>query len=163
MQALPFPAESKPEAKRACLFILVCAILLAALSSCGASVVTEPFLNALALVESGGRDTATGDGGRARGPFQIWRGTWNDVNKTQGWRVPYETGATNRTQARLYARAHLLRLERQLAATLPIAPTVEQLYAAWNLGFSGFQRRGFDLSRCPQITRRAASKLNQNL
>jgi hypothetical protein len=39
----------------------------------------EDFLGALGRVESGGRDSAVGDGGRALGRYQIWRVYWQDA------------------------------------------------------------------------------------
>jgi hypothetical protein len=124
-----------------------------------ASIITEKFLDALALVESSGNAAAVGDGGRARGPFQLWRGAWQDADRNLKLNKSYELYATDPAVSRLYARAFLTQLEARLAAVLCRPPTTEQLYAAWNLGLTGFERRGFLLSRCPQTTQRAAKKL----
>ena len=37
------------------------------------------FLSALRIVESGGDDNAVGDGGKAIGPYQIWKIYWKDA------------------------------------------------------------------------------------
>ena len=37
------------------------------------------FLSALRAVESGGNDDAVGDGGKAIGPYQIWKIYWKDA------------------------------------------------------------------------------------
>ena len=47
---------------------------------------------AIRRVESGGCDTAVGDGGRSRGPYQIGRAYWTD----SGERTPYECGVWSR-------------------------------------------------------------------
>lgn len=39
----------------------------------------RPILNAIATVESNGRDDAVGDGGKALGRFQLWRVYWADA------------------------------------------------------------------------------------
>jgi hypothetical protein len=123
------------------------------------SLITEQFLDALALVESSGNAAAVGDGGRARGPFQFWREAWQDADRKLKLNKSFELYATDPAVSRLYARAHLATLETRLAAVLRCPPSAEQLYAAWNLGLTGFERRGFLLSRCPQTTQRAAAKL----
>ena len=150
---------SVKEFRKPLIFIIVAFALLAALSSCGASVVTEQFLDSLALVESGDKAAVLGDGGKARGSFQIWRGAWADVNRTYGWTTDYESGSTNRAVARRYARAYCKMLETQMTAAGLRLPTVEHIYACYNLGFNGFARRGFQLSRCPMVTRRAAKRI----
>jgi hypothetical protein len=127
------------------------------------SLITEKFLDALALVESSGNAAAIGDGGRARGPFQFWREAWQDADRKLKLNKSYELYATDPAVSRLYARAHLTTLETRLAAALCYPPTTEQLYAAWNLGLTGFERRGFLLSRCPLTTQRAAAKLKSQL
>lgn len=139
------------------------ALLVLIARSCNGSIVTEHFLDALERVESHGRATALGDRGRARGPFQFQAAAWADVNtwKTSSGHPPvsYLRGSTNRAAARCYARTYLKHLESRLAAMRRVHPTTEQLFAAWNLGFEGFRRRGFLLSRCPAVTRRSARQL----
>ena len=39
----------------------------------------RPWLDAIAQVESGGRDDAVGDAGKAIGRYQIWRVYWQDA------------------------------------------------------------------------------------
>ena len=39
----------------------------------------RPFLNALAVVESNGKDDAIGDGGKALGRYQVWQVYWSDA------------------------------------------------------------------------------------
>ena len=39
----------------------------------------RPLLDALAVVESNGKDDAVGDGGKALGRYQVWRVYWADA------------------------------------------------------------------------------------
>lgn len=126
------------------------------------SVVTSQFLDAMEQVESGRDAGAVGDNGRARGSFQFWASAWEQVNtlrNNQGLaRMNYYL-CTNRAIARSFAVTYLRWLESSLAATLRRSPTCHELYAAWNLGPSGFRARGFSLARCPRRTRSAAQRV----
>ena len=137
--------------------------LLPALSS-GRTLITESFLDRLEQIESRGNCNAVGDHGRARGSFQLWEAVWRDANRAitsrGGMPVPFES-ATDRAASRLIARVYLQSLESRLAASLRTQPTPQQLLSAWNLGFRGFQRRGFSISRCPAITQRMAAEIRK--
>ena len=125
-----------------------------------AQPVSVRFLDALERIESGGNTHAIGDGGRARGAYQFWAAAWDDVSAHRIARgqsvVHYVFGSTNRAVARSYAASYLGKLHQTLTTALRREPTPAELYAAWNLGPSGFKRRGFSLSRCPATTQRAA-------
>ncbi len=118
-------------------------------------------LAALAFVESSGKHAAVGDGGKARGAYQFHKGTWDEVSKrrakaglpTWDWQQ-----ATNAAAADDYATYALNDIRLALSKSLkrPVTPT--DVYAVWNLGFRGYQRRGYDITQCPAITRRAAKK-----
>lgn len=126
------------------------------------SLVTKEFLDAMEQVESGRDAGAVGDNGRARGSFQFWAVAWSQVNtlrKQQGLESLNYYLSTNRTIARSFAVTYLRWLETSLAATLRRSPTIHELYAAWNLGPSGFRARGFSLARCPRRTRSAAQRV----
>lgn len=127
------------------------------------SVVTAEFLDAMEQVESGMDARAVGDQGRSRGSFQFHAAGWRMVNN---WRaralkpeVPFSTGAHCRSTARQFAAEYLRWLESHLAAALRRSPSRLELYAAWNLGPTGFRARGFLLGRCPAGTRDAAGRV----
>lgn len=137
-------------------------IILTAVAARG-SVVTSEFLDAMEQVESGMDAHAVGDQGRSRGSFQFHAAGWQMVNK---WRaralkpeVPYSVGAHCRITARHFAFEYLRWLESNLAVALRRSPSRPELYAAWNLGPTGFRARGFLLRRCPAGTRDAAERL----
>lgn len=119
--------------------------------------VSEQTLDAFGHLESRNNPAAVGDGTRARGEFQFWRATWNDCSRVRAARGlptwPYQY-AHHPAVARAYARSWLEHLEARLTRALGRKPGVGELYAAHNLGFSGFASRGFRLSNCPEVTRR---------
>ena len=124
------------------------------------------FLDALEHVESGMDARATGDRGKARGSFQFWAVAWSDVSRvrqSRGQSVAHYWCATNRAVARSYASTYLGMLQSYLTTALKRQPTHSELYACWNLGPSGFRRRGFSLKRCPATTQRAAARLTSML
>ena len=148
--------------------LLICWTALSPLTSNAApskKLVSDKFLHAVMLVESNGR-AITGDNGNARGHFQFWRRTWDHVTSirrkanlpTYGY-----SAANNLLQSQAYARTYFEWLEKGLKRNGCTHPTHADLYAAFNLGLAGYKKRGFDLSRCPTVTRRAVVKLKKNL
>ena len=139
--------------------------LLALLISAGSAIaaVPERWIDLVGKVESSNNPDAVGDWGRARGEMQFWRSTWDDCTrqrKARGlptWGFSY---AHDRAVARLYARSWLDYIEERLARAMGRKPSLGEIYAAYNLGVSGFARRGYRLSECPASTRRNASWLN---
>ena len=115
------------------------------------------------LVESGGRNV-TGDNGRALGYYQFWATAWRHASNLRREAnlpvLPYRTGAADLLASKAHAQILLQWHERQLRRNGCKHPTPGQLYASWNLGHAGFKRRGYNLARCPAVTRRAVIKLN---
>ena len=147
--------------------LLLCwTLLLQATSSAAEDLASNKFLNAVMLVESGGRNV-TGDNGKARGPFQFWAATWSHVTSLRRQaNLPvysYTEGASNTLLARRYAQTYFRWIEKNLRRQGCKHPTHADLYAAYNLGLTGYRRRGFDLNRCPAITRRAVAKIQAHL
>jgi hypothetical protein len=125
--------------------LLILATLLCA--TCGQSA-SERMIIALAIVESGNNPAAIGDQGKATGAWQMWESARIDAKR-------YRPSA--KTDIEL-AGAYLDLLESRLITTLKRPPSLQELYAAYNLGFTGFRRRGFNLDKCPALTQRAAAK-----
>jgi hypothetical protein len=115
-----------------------------------ASAVTDRFLDALASVESGGKPDAIGDGGWARGPFQLWRGAWQDADRRLKLNKSYQLGCFSSLRPRLLLYAGATASRETPSATLRRA----NLRCLQSRSFGGFS-----LSNCPAITRRAATKL----
>lgn len=140
----------------------VLVMVLAAVAARG-SVITTEFLDAMEQIESGMDARAVGDQGRSRGSFQFHAAGWQMVNN---WRaralkpaVAYSVGAHCRITARQFAFEYLRWLESHIAAALRRSPSRPELYAAWNLGPTGFRARGFLLGKCPARVRDAGARL----
>ena len=69
---------------------------------------------------------------------------------------PWKTGAHDPSIAASYAKDLLAILNRRLSRELGRPPTVKELYAAYNLGLTGFEARKFRLENCPEVTRSGA-------
>ena len=86
------------------------------------------LITALITVESGGRDNAIGDGGRALGPLQIHQGVVLDVNRITGAKYRHQD-MTNRAKARAVCQKYLEHYGK--------GDTTEQLARRWNGGPQG--------------------------
>lgn len=130
------------------------------------SLITDRFLDALEVVESGRNPSAVGDHGSSVGSFQFTAAAWEQVNTLRRARGLATYPTINRVHhavARLYAREYCAWLESYLARHLRRPPTLGELYAAYNCGPSRFKRLGFSLQRTPATTRRAVEKLKNEL
>ena len=125
------------------------------------------LIHAVAMVESNNNHRAVGDQGKANGAFQMWKPAWQDCSKwlkRNGFKTTtYEKGVNDPTISHQYCKIYLSILNSQLRRSIGREPSAAELYAAFNLGFTGFKRRGFDISKTPSITQRAAVKLNRFL
>ena len=122
------------------------------------------LVNAVGQVESGMVHRAIGDGGASRGAWQITRAAWQDVSrlrKLSGESIwpSWKRGAHREGVARDYASSFLALLNSHLSSKLGRPPTVQELYAAYNLGLDGFRRRSYLLERCPEMTQNGAIKV----
>jgi hypothetical protein len=122
-------------------------------------------VDAIRMVESGGRNVS-GDGGRAVGEWQLHAGACEDAGKREAASGKRQAGSGKLwseqdrwvpERAREIATAYVTLLSGELAKRLRRAPTTAEIYAAYNLGLRGFERRGFALRRCPKITRERAA------
>lgn len=127
--------------------------------------VTPGQVEAVISVESSGNPKAIGRLGE-RGLCQFFPAAWAD---TTLWRARhglptygYGTWALDEGVGREYATSWLTMLEDRLKTALGRKPTIGELYAAHQLGFAGFRSKGFDLRRCPRITRVVAARLERD-
>ena len=91
------------------------------------------LLSAMLAVESGGDDSARGDGGRARGALQIHRGVVEDVNRIAGTHYRH-TDAHDRDTAMLMATVYLTHY-------CGTNSTPETIARTWNGGPEGPRKR----------------------
>lgn len=129
------------------------------------------FLDALALVESGNRNHASGDHGRSIGAYQFTRPAWEQASRLRADALGALVGTNFHVYAWRYARdPFIARLHadyywRWIAGGLSVAlkrePTPGEIYAGYNLGPSGFWRYHNKLKFCPATTRLAALKIER--
>ena len=143
------------------LFLVLALVATTCLAAASASPGDARWLNALALVESSNDSSAIGDGGRARGVFQFHRAAWEVARRRNPAVVEYHAGSMSPAAARLAAVTYLGWLRERFVAHGISAPTAGQLYAAYNCGFAGFARRGFDVRRTPATTQRACARMEK--
>ena len=141
------------------LFLTLTAGLLAS------EAVPEPVVQAVEQVESSGRGALTpdGDGGKAVGPLQWHAVAWKDcsaIRRKAGLEVWPYSDARNPAKARDYARTWLTVLKVRLAAQIGRQPFPGEIWLAWNLGWSGFSRYGFQWAEVPSAKFDKARQVN---
>jgi hypothetical protein len=127
--------------------------------------VPEAFLQAVEQVESSGRGALTpdGDGGLARGPLQWHSVAWKDcsaIRRKAGLVVYPYADARNPARARDYARTWLTALKIRLAEQIGRQPFPGEIWLAWNLGWTGFRRYGFQWADVPAAKFEKARQVN---
>ena len=127
--------------------------------------VPEAFLQAVEQVESSGRGALTpdGDGGLARGPLQWHSVAWKDcsaIRRKAGLAVYPYADARNPARARDYARTWLTALKIRLAEQIGRQPFPGEIWLAWNLGWTGFRRYGFQWAEVPAAKFEKARQVN---
>jgi hypothetical protein len=140
-------------------------VLLLIVGASTLNAVTPGQVEAVISVESSGNPKAIGRLGE-RGLCQFFPAAWAD---TTLWRARhglptygYYSWALDEGVGREYATSWLTMLEERLTARLGRKPTIGELYAAHQLGFSGFASKGFDLRRCPKLTRIVVARLERD-
>jgi len=141
---------------------LVLALTAALLTS---EAVSDPIVQAVEQVESSGRGAATprGDGGKAIGPLQWHSVAWRDcsaVRRKAGLPVYPYSDAANPARAREYARTWLTVLKVRLAGVIGRQPFPGEIWLAWNLGWTGFRRYGFQWAEVPAAKFEKARQVN---
>lgn len=140
----------------------VLALTAAALAS---QAVPEALVDAVEAVESSGRGakTPTGDSGKAIGPFQFHRESWEDcsaIRKKAGLRVWPYASAADPVRSREYARTWLTVLRIRLAKDIGRTPFPGEIWLAYNLGYDGFKEYRFQWGLVPLRRFEKARKVN---
>jgi hypothetical protein len=135
------------------------------LASASLHAITPGQIEAVIFVESSGNPNAIGRLGE-RGLLQFFPAAWADTTIYRASKgLPtygYSTWATDEGVGREYATSWLTFLEDRLTTALGRKPTIGEVYAAHQLGFAGFRSKGFDLRRCPAITRIVVARINRD-
>lgn len=98
------------------------------------SLVTEDFLDRVAIIESGYNHLAVGDNGAARGAYQLHEAAWTDAmgELKQDW--PWRQDAFHADRSRQACRAYFKIIERRMIKD-GYVPTKQRLYMCYNLGY----------------------------
>jgi len=143
--------------------ILLLTFLLAI--SAKASIVTDEFVTNVGIIESNLNYNAVGDKGFAKGAWQMWRISWNEISrirKTRGdMAYDYDLYATDPTVSRVYATEYLKWCESQFARKSGRQPSFQEIYFVFNAGIGRVAKLNFDLNNAPTVTKRACAKLNK--
>jgi hypothetical protein len=123
------------------------------------SVISEKFLDSVAMIESNFNPNAVGDKGKALGAYQLHQEAWIDACKwmefndkgtfadNYSWLVgnitdQWKTRAKDPVISRIVAKAYFLLLYYRFQKR-GIKPTDIQLYMAYNMGFGGAAQKDF--------------------
>lgn len=98
----------------------------------------RPFLDALATVESNGKDDAVGDGGKALGRYQVWQVYWSDAIEHCPEIGGRYKDVTNKVYAERIVVAYLMRYAPKAVA----AADYETLARIHNGGPKGHKAKG---------------------
>lgn len=127
------------------------ALIIAAMSA-GFNLQTEAKLRAISAIETGDKDNVVGSRGELS-RYQIMPSVWKKhfAKKKCELHIPAE--------AKRCAYVHVLYLEYKFQeAHAGREPSAAQLYCMWNIGLSGFRRRGWLTSNCPSVVRERAER-----
>jgi len=127
--------------------------------------IPEAVVQAVEQVESSGRGSKTpnGDGGKAIGCLQWHSAAWSDCSAVRlkaGLAVYPYSDAKAPIRAREYARTWLTVLKVRLSTQLGRQPFPGEVWLAWNLGWSGFKRYGFQWADVPPAKFAKARQVN---
>jgi len=127
--------------------------------------VPDPVLQAVEQVESSGRGAKTpdGDGGLAIGCLQWHSVAWADcsaLRRKAGLAVYPYASARNPAKAREYARTWLTSLKVRLTQRIGRQPFPGEIWLAWNMGWSGFEKYGFSWAHVPRAKFDKARQVN---
>lgn len=124
---------------------------------------SEAMLDALAWTESRNNPAAIGDGGDARGAYQLHRGAFLDAQEAAGgvW-GPWEVSAHDPKVSRAAARAYCGIIEARLRRA-GLTPTPTRVWLAWSMGYFAARSIDFDPRKAPLSKRRGLVRLLNRL
>ena len=115
------------------------------------------FINAVRVLESGGQPNphrTVGDRGESNGAYQIKAGAWADCNrwlrsgKHKTW--SYRDGVNDPAISHGYCRLYLsLKANQLIDAEIGRDITYLDVYCAYNMGFAGYRKIGFNIDKHP--------------
>ena len=119
----------------------------------------KSLLDKIAFIESSGRASAIGDGGKARGAHQMHLAAVLDCG---GSRADW-LALTNRATSDKFAGAYLEQIKTKLAKAGISQASPAQIYFCYREGFYTAKKAGFDVSKSGRTTKSAVKKFNSDL
>ena len=148
--------------------VMLCGMALATAATASANnwKPDDKLMKAISFVESTGGLHLVGDAGASLGEFQMSHAAWEDVN---AWRkerrlktYPFSQFAFHAYINRVYASNYLTIIHSHLKRQLNRQPTVEELYASYNMGLTRFGAEcGYDLTKVNKVTARKAATIRE--
>jgi soluble lytic murein transglycosylase-like protein len=132
-----------------------------------ASAASKEMLHAVAKIESSDNPKAIGDGGLARGLYQMHKPAWEQISTSRKARGEQTWGwsyAHDRHISGIYASEYLDWLAESLKKRLCRIPEPWEVYAAYNRGLNGFKKLDYSFDNLPSHTKRSClilKKLSQ--
>ena len=117
----------------------------------------DPWMRALSQVESGGNKDAIGKQGE-RSEYQLSYVVYKHHIGREGSYAEFIRYCHSDANVMYLVRTHAKWLAGMFINRTKRIPNNFEFYAMWNIGFHGFERRGFNIEKCPRITRNAALK-----
>jgi hypothetical protein len=150
-------------------FVVICSIaatlwLPASVSQANTWRPDAHLLKAIRHVESTSGTQLIGDEGASLGDFQMSQAAWEDVSewrKENGLKVyPYRQFAFHAYINRVYAANYLSLIYTHLKRELKRPPTIEEVYAGYNIGLAKFgEKCGYDLRKVNKVTARKCAEI----
>ncbi|NDB33711.1 MAG: hypothetical protein EB160_09875, partial [Nitrososphaeria archaeon] len=106
---------------------------------------------------------AIGDSGKARGLFQMHRGSWEQISEQRASNGQTEYSwfeySMDRDVSTEYAIAYLEWISSRLEIALNRKPLPWEIYASYNVGLSAFLKINCNFEKLPKHTQRACLKI----
>lgn len=109
------------------------------------------LLNAIAQIESGGRDSVTGSRGE-RGRYQIRQSTWEHFSS-----LPFRKAYNERESTIVAKQVFMWNADYFLSQTKRHA-SPQEMYVMWNWGVGNFKHAKFDTQNVPRSIRERAQR-----
>jgi len=137
-------------------------MLLVLASNASAWEPSPRFIEAVAMVESGGDTNAIGDNGKALGTYQFQKAAWSDcttiLNNAGGPTSTWATGAKNEAVARIYFTAYCMQIAKRLEKDgKPVNNA--SVYLCYTMGYNGAKKIRFLIDKAPKVKKSAVQRV----
>jgi len=126
----------------------------------------DKLATAVAKAESNNDPQAIGDGGKARGAFQMWEIAWTQASKArrlEGKKVYPYAYAHDAFVSKQYAVSYLEWCAKTLEKRLGRSPQFWEIYACYARGIGNFEDIDYSYSELPARTKRALGVISAEL